>query len=220
MVSARFSSHVSHRRRSTFGVYTEGSLAQTSTVKDNRRQNEDWPSCCRHRRSTHLRDPGPAAGLRVSPTFGSRSRSPFWWIDPIQCSKLQLVVGDQLVLMKSIEQCQTARPTDEYKRKDLYFSHFVCVLFCVVRPKREHKKMCSTNETMDIPCTKDGKTEKKTPIFKWKRMLGNGKFTHIGQHTVRRWALFVLQQEPKDDYETHCYRLDNSWKWLGTNQEG
>ena len=32
---------------------------------------------------THLRDPGPAAGLRVSPIFGSRSRSPFWWIDPI-----------------------------------------------------------------------------------------------------------------------------------------
>ena len=30
-----------------------------------------------------LRDPGPSAGLRVSPTFGSRSRSPFWWIDPI-----------------------------------------------------------------------------------------------------------------------------------------
>ena len=37
----------------------------------------------KHSRFTDLRDPGPAAGLRVSPTFGSRSRSPFWWIDPI-----------------------------------------------------------------------------------------------------------------------------------------
>ena len=37
----------------------------------------------RKSRSSHLREPGPAAGLRVSPTFGSRSRSPFWWIDPL-----------------------------------------------------------------------------------------------------------------------------------------
>ena len=37
----------------------------------------------KHSRFTDLRDPGPAAGLRVSPTFDSRSRSPFWWIDPI-----------------------------------------------------------------------------------------------------------------------------------------
>ena len=38
----------------------------------------------KHSRFTDLRDLGPAAGLRVCPTFGSRSRSPFWWIDPIQ----------------------------------------------------------------------------------------------------------------------------------------
>ena len=68
---------VSHKKTEHTWYHTEGSLAQTSTVKDNHRQDEDWRSCCRHSRSTHLRDPGPAAGLRVSPTFGSRSRSPF-----------------------------------------------------------------------------------------------------------------------------------------------
>ena len=70
------------RARTSPGVFRDMALLGlclelSFNVKDNRRQDEDWRSCCQHSRSSPLRDPGPAAGLRVSPTFGSRSRSPF-----------------------------------------------------------------------------------------------------------------------------------------------
>ena len=55
-------------------------LRQRKIIVDRTRTRR---SCCRHSRSTDRRDPGPDAGLRVSPTFSSRSRSPLWWIASI-----------------------------------------------------------------------------------------------------------------------------------------
>ena len=54
-----------------------------TTSDRTRRMQETESELINQTPATDSHDPGPAARLRVSPTFGCRSLSLFWWIDPV-----------------------------------------------------------------------------------------------------------------------------------------